>query len=182
LKQKGAAIRGTLQALATVHGDRALDAVKAALRPEIRRQIEPVILATSWYPIEVSAAVHLAIRDVVGKGSWIVSHELGVEAGRVDFTGIYRAFVQSINYGDIWSRSQRAWDHYNSQGRVQWYAQERGEAHGQIDGVTGFNDGMWNSVAGRAQMLLTLVGSRSASVSASLTTPNGCHIQALWFE
>src|SRR5262249_39288126 len=80
VKQKGAAIRGTLRALATLHGDGALAAVKAALRPEVRSQIEPVVLATSWYPIEVSAAIHAAIREIVGRGSWAASHAIGYEA------------------------------------------------------------------------------------------------------
>lgn len=180
MRQKGAAIRGTLHALAAVYGDDALAQVKAAMHPEVRQQIEPLVLATSWYAIEISAGVHAAIRDVLGDGSWNISHALGVEAARSDFTGVYRAFMQSLTYDDVWERSQRTWDHYNSQGKAAWYELDDGHARGVIDGVTGFNEGIWNAVAGRMQALLSLLGAQKAVVAATRVSSTGCRMEASW--
>ena len=59
---------------------RRAEAVKAALPDAIRAQLEPGVLPVQWYPVEVPATIQVAIRDVLGDGSWEVSHRLGVAA------------------------------------------------------------------------------------------------------
>jgi hypothetical protein len=182
VNQKGAAIRSTLQAIGNLYGDDVLAQVKGALRKDIRAQIEPRVLAVSWYPIEVSAAVHVAIRDVVGNGQWDMSHTIGIEAAKIDFNGVYRVFLRAMQYDTIWDRAQRAWDNYNSQGHATWGEREGGSAKGFVAGVTGFNRGIWNAVAGRFESLITLSGARGASVEVHDPTPIGCTFVALWLE
>ena len=182
MNQKGAAIRSTLQAVANLHGNDALEQIKGHLRKEIRAQIEPRILPVAWYPIEVSAAVHIAIRDVLGKGQWDMSHTIGIEAAKIDFNGIYRVFLRTMQYDTLWDRAQRAWDNYNSQGAAKWGNREGGSAKGFITGVTGFNRGIWNAVAGRFESLIALSGGRGASVEVEDPTATGCTFNALWLE
>jgi hypothetical protein len=180
--QKGAAVRSTLQAIANLHGAEALAKVKGALRPEVLAKIEPRVLPVAWYPIAVSASIHVAIRDVLGEGQWSVSHAIGFEASKIDFNGICRVFLRSLQYDDIWDRAQRAWRNYNSQGDIQWAARTAGGATGIISGVSGFNRGVWNAVAGRYESLIVLSGARGASVEVNDATATGARLDALWFD
>ena len=182
VNQKGAAIRSTLQAISTLYGDDALARIKGSLRPEVLAKIEPRVLPVAWYPIEVSAAIHVAIRDVVGGGQWETSHTIGIDAAKIDFNGVYRVFLRSLQYDSIWDRAQRAWNNYNSRGSIQWEGRSAGGAKGIISGVSGFNAGIWNAVAGRYQSLLILSGARSASVEVKDATAMSACLDALWLE
>jgi hypothetical protein len=182
VKQKGAAIKSTLQAIANLRDAAALDAVKGALPAAIRAQIEPHVLPVAWYGVEVTAAIHVAIRDVLGGGQWSFSHTIGVEAARIDFNGIYRLFLRSMQYDSLWDRVARAWETYNSQGHPHWEDRTNGSAKGVVTGVSGFNVGMWNAVAGRCESLLTLGGARGASVEVREANATSCRMDALWLE
>src|ERR1700727_27074 len=120
MRQKGVAIRSTLQAIANLYGEASLARVKGALPEAVRAQIEPRVLPVAWYPIAVSAAIHEAIRDALGDGNWEISHTIGIEAARIDFTGVYRVFLRSMQYDTMWDRAQRAWTNYNSHGETRW--------------------------------------------------------------
>ncbi len=182
MKQKGAALRSTLQAISNLYGDDVLAQIKGSLRKEIREQIEPRVLQVAWYPIEVSAAIHVGIRDTLGNGQWDMSHTIGIEAAKIDFNGIYRVFLRSMQYDTLWDRAQRAWDNYNSQGQARWGEREGGAAKGFVTGVTGFNRGIWNAVAGRFESLITLSGGRGANVEVQDPTAIGCTFVAMWLE
>jgi len=120
LNIRGAGLRSTLIAVEQLHGAGGVEKVKAALPAGVRTEIEPSILPVSWYPVEVAAQIHVAIRDVLGGGKWDLSHKLGALASRIDFTGLYRVFVRAVQYDTIWDRAERAWNQYNSQGDARW--------------------------------------------------------------
>jgi hypothetical protein len=182
MNQKGTAVRSTLQAIARLHGSEALAQVTSALPADVRARIEPHVLPVAWYPIEVSAAIHVAIRDLLGHGKWDASHAIGFEASKIDFNGIYRIFLRSLQYDTIWDRAQRAWVSYNSAGDIRWGERSPGGATGVITGVSGFNPGIWNAVAGRYQSLIVLSGARGASVEVKDATATGASLNALWLE
>jgi hypothetical protein len=182
VQQKGAAIRSTLQAVANLHGDAALTTIKERLPPAIRAQIEPRVLPVAWYPVAVAAAIHDAIRVVVGDGHWKASHALGVEAARIDFTGVYRIFLRSMQYDTMWERAQRAWSSYNSQGEVRWVDPQPGHLAGIVTGVSGFNLGMWEAVGGRLEGLVTMSGARGAAVEVKEHSTATCRFDAMWLE
>jgi hypothetical protein len=177
---KGAGIRSLLIAIERLEGPEGLAAVKAALPADVRARIEPQVLASRQYPVQISAALQVAVRDTIGHGSWEISHRLGVEAAKVDFTGIYRVFLRAMDYGSIWNRIEHAFAQYNSQGSIAWTERTRTSARGQVTGVVGYNDGLWNSVAGRVQGLLLLSGAKSASARAFDGTPHSCSFEASW--
>ena len=79
----------------------AITSVKAAIAPQLLAQIEPRVLPVAWYPVEVTAALHVAIRDVLGHGKWTASRALGVQAAQIDFNGIYRGFLRSMQYDTV---------------------------------------------------------------------------------
>jgi hypothetical protein len=177
---RGAGIRSVLLAIEQLHGAGAVEAVKAALPEATRAQLEPMVLPVRWYPIEVSAALHVAVRDVLGKGDWGVSHQLGVVASRIDFTGLYRVLVRAVPYDSIWDRAQRAWQQYNSQGDARWVERGASSAVGIIRGVNGYNMGLWGSVAGRTEGMLQMAGVKAASVTVVEGTAIGGKISAIW--
>jgi hypothetical protein len=182
MKQRGAALRSTLLSIEKLYGKQTLQAVKDAVPDEHRVRLEEPALAVTWYPVEVSAALQVAIKNVIGRGTWNASHRIGVEAARVDFTGIYRVLLRAVQYDSIWDRMERAWAHYNSQGDAKWVDRGRGTATGRITGVTGFNPGIWQAVAGRAEGLLVLAGVRAASVSVAEGSERSARIEAVWLE
>jgi hypothetical protein len=182
VEQKGAAIKSTLTAIEKLYGAAAYRHVLDAIPEDIRAQITPTVISVRWYPVEVSAAIHLALRDRVGRGSWEPSHAIGVEAARNEFTGIYRVFLRAVQYDTLWERMERAWSHYNSAGRLQWLEQKPGSMSVQIVGVSGFNPGIWQVIAGRTQELLHLSGARSPSCTPRDMSPTSARIEGIWLE
>jgi hypothetical protein len=177
---KGAGIRSLLLAIEQLKGSGAVGAGKAALPYHVRAQIEPQILASGLYPVEVSAALQVAVRDVLGGGSWEISHRLGVEASLIDFRGIYRIFLRALERDGIWDRIERAFAQYNSQGVMRWTERTASGARGHAAGVTGYNEGVWASTAGRMQGFMQLSGAKTASVRAVDPTPESCRFEARW--
>jgi len=177
---KGAGIRSLLLAIERLHGADAVARVLAAVPEDVRVRLEPRVLASRQYPVEVSASLQVAVRDVLGGGSWEISHRLGVEAAYIDFRGIYRVFLRALDYGSVWDRIERAWAQYNSQGTARWTDRTKTSARGVVTGVVGFNEGIWNSVAGRVQGLLLLSGAKTASAIAVHPTPESCQFEASW--
>jgi hypothetical protein len=182
MRQKGAAIKSTLEAIATLHGEAQLASVRDRIPAHLRAQIEPRVLPVAWYPVEVTAALHEAIRDVLGGGRWEASHRIGVEAARIDFTGVYRVFLRSMQYDTMWDRAERAWTNYNSQGTPRWTERGPGHARGIITGVSGFNVGIWEAVAGRLEGLLQMSGARGATIEVKASSATGAELHALWLE
>ncbi len=179
MKIKGVAIRGTTRAIESLHGRAALERVRATLPTRIREQLDQV-LPVEWYPVEISAAIHLAVREVLGGGSWTVNHDLGKEAARLDFTGIYKAMIRAVQYDTVWDRMERAWTQYASAGDVKWFDRKPGTSRAYITGVAGYNEGMWNSIAGRCEGMLILSGAKGASVTMVEPGSTQCRFEALW--
>jgi len=179
VQQKGAAIKSTLAAIEKLYGADAYAQLIESLPEDVRAQITPV-LPVQWYPVEVTAAIHAALRET--RGSWEASHAVGVEAARIDFTGIYRVFLRAVQYDTIWERMERAWSHYNSQGKVEWSDRSAGAMSASIVGVASFNPGIWQAIAGRAQGLLLLSGAKSASCTAREMTATSGRIEGIWFD
>lgn len=182
MKQKGSALKSLLSAIENLHGAEGLRAVVAAVPPEVRADLVAPILSVGWYPIHDFACVHVAVRDLLGDGHWEISHELGREAGRIDFGGIYRVLLRAAHYDTIWDRIHTAWSNYNSQGDAEWDIRGHGSALGHIWNVSGFNTGQWHSVAGRAEQLLILAGAKSAHIDLVEPTETSCRLDAMYVE
>ena len=181
MKIKGVAIRGTTRAIESLHGKAALERVRSTLPARIRDQLDQVT-PLEWYPVEISASIHLAVREVLGGGTWTVNHDLGRHAARQDFTGIYKAMIRAVQYDTVWDRLERAWKQYASSGEAKWFDRGPGTSKGYISGVGGYNAGMWSSIAGRCEGLLILSGARGASVSMVDPGNTQCHFEAMWLE
>jgi len=178
---KGVAIRSTLRAVERLHGRDAVTRVKQAV-PEAARATLEHVLPVEWYPVEVSAALHAAIREVIGAGSWEASHALGVEAAKLEFTGLYKALIRAVQYDTVWDRMERVWTTYNTTGKPDWFERGRGRARGTIIGVAGYNEGIWQSVAGRCEGILVLCGARGANVVTKNPSSTRCDFEAMWLE
>ena len=180
MKIKGAGIKSLLQAVEKLYGAEGLDSVMAQVPSSIRQQIEPAVLAGTMYPVEVSAALQQAIYATIGRRSWAVSYKLGVEATRFDFGSIYRVFLRAVSTETIFVRLERAFSQFNSQGHVRWSDVGTSSASGSVEGVQGFNEGIWRSIAGRVDGVLRLTGARSAMVNISDPQPTRCDFRASW--
>jgi uncharacterized protein (TIGR02265 family) len=177
---KGVAIRSLLAAIEVAFGAPALGRVTGALSEEVRAQLEPVVLASSFYPIAVSAAIHEAIRYSLGGGSVNANRRVGAEAARRDFSGIYRVFIRVADYNRLLEGIERAWRQYNSHGSVEWQRIGGHEARCAIREVEGFTEAMWHSIAGRFETMLLLSGAKHATVAVDDWSAHNVTLHARW--
>lgn len=178
MQVRGLAIRTTLQALEAEFGADASRRVMAALPPAVREAFSPVVLAASQYPVTHQAALHEAVRTVLGGTG--ANHRIGAAAARIDFGGVYRVFVLASSYESLLRGSDRAFRRYNSQGYVAWDHIGHGEARGRVGGVEGYVEGMWHAIAGRLEALLVLGGAKHAHVAIESWSPTDATFAARW--
>lgn len=152
----------------------------AALPPDTRDAIYPVVLAASTYDIHHQSAIHEAVRTILGRGGYDANRRIGARAAKIDFGGVYRVFVLAASYERLLGGADRAFRQYNSQGYVTWPILRRGEARGHVGGVVGYTDAMWHALAGRLETLLLLGGARSAQVRLTSSAADHAELEAQW--
>lgn len=177
---KGVALRTTLAAIELELGKSALDRVMRAVPPDTRETLAPGVLAASSYDIRHQAALHEAVREVLGEGTFLANRRVGARAAKIDFGGVYRVFVVAASYERLLRSADRAFRQYNSQGAVVWNRIERGSADGEVCGVDGWTEAMWHALAGRLETLLVLGGAKHASVRVEAAASTGCRMHAEW--
>lgn len=176
---RGSVLRHNLKAIRNLFGDDGYARVMRALKPELRERIDSVV-PVEGVPVEIFAALHEAVRTTVGNNTWDAAHAIGVEAARLEFSGVYRVVIRAIQYDDVWDRIQRTWDHIVGRGAFRWIERSEGHARAEINGVPGFNLGCWWSAAGRAEKLLLMSGAKSANVSIVEHGLGRCVFDAVW--
>jgi hypothetical protein len=181
VKLKGLGLKNTLVALEKLHGREALERVREAMPSRLRESIVNV-LPLEWYSVELTAAVHVAIRDTLGGGQWSESQRISREAAMVEVTGVYRVILRAVQYDTVWDRMERMWPQYYDAGEARWIDRGRGHATAEFRGVAGFNEGMWGSIAGRIEILLEMTGARGAAVTVKQPSSTHATIEALWLE
>lgn len=181
MKLKGLGLKNTLGALEKLHGREGVERVLEAMPARLRETIGQVI-PLEWYLVELTAALHVAIRDTLGAGSWSESQRIAREAAMVEVTGVYRVILRAVQYDTVWDRMERMWPQYYDAGEARWVDRGRGHATAEFRGVAGFNEGMWSSVAGRIEVLLEMTGARGAAVTVKNPTSTHATIEALWLE
>jgi hypothetical protein len=182
MNTKGVAVRSILLSIEKLWQPSGLAEVRKTLPEGIRVQLEPMVLAGNWYPVAVPAALHEGVRTVFGSGTWKHSYTIGISAGKMDFGGVYKFVLRHLSYDTLFARMERAWTQYQSQGVVTWAVTSPGFASGEVTGVVGLNEGIWQSVAGRVAALLEISGGRSARCVALNPTPTSCKFEATWLS
>lgn len=178
---KGTAVRSVLIAVENLAGKEGLERVTRALPSDVKKTVADGVLATTMYPVTVSAALHLAIHDELGHGTWVMNHRVGAAAARVDYGGVYRTILRAfVNYDSVIDRLAQSFRQYNSQGDVRWIERGPGLAKGRVSGVAGYNEGMWWSVGGRVEELLRMCGAKSASTRPFECDETSCLLVARW--
>lgn len=181
-KLKGTAVRGTLQAIEKLHGVPGRIAVEERLAPELREILTEGVIAAGWYPVELNAQMHIAVRDLFGNGSWAVSRSLGREAAKIDFGGVYRVLLRAVPHATLWERVGLAWNQYNSAGSSRWEVTAPGVALGTMADCEGYNEGLWESAAGRLETMLERSGVRARAVTFLEMSAHGSRAEVLWIE
>jgi hypothetical protein len=176
---KGTALRSIFVGIERVGGKSALANVKAAIPPDVLEQMERVV-PSGWYPIELSAALHHAIRKTSGQGTMQANFRIGIEAAKVDYSGVYRAVLWTMDPEAALRRLERSWRQYNSQGEAHWERLERGFGVCRIEGARGYHTAMWVAITGRIHGLLELCGAASVSVELGRNDATSCIFEARW--
>jgi hypothetical protein len=179
VKLKGVGLKNTLAALERLHGKEGLARVKEAMPPRLVESLS-LILPVEWYPLEITAALHLAIRDTVGGGKWDESHRISVEAAQLELKGVYRMVLRALQYDSVWDKMESMWRQYYDAGEAKWVDRGEGHATAEFHGVAGFNEGMWRSVGGRIEVMLEATGARGQSTTVKVATSTHATIELLW--
>jgi hypothetical protein len=182
VKLKGVGLKNTLAALERLHGKAGLERVKEAMPARLREPLSGAVMPLEWYPVEITAALHLAIREKLGNGSWAESQRISMEAAKIELSGVYRMLLRAVQYDTIWDRMERMWHQYYDAGEARWVDRGEGHATAEFTGVAGFNEGIWASVAGRIEILLEATGARGAAVTVKAASSTQATIEALWLE
>ena len=177
---KGTAVRATLAAIEHAYGAAGLAKVHAALPAKERTTLTGLVLASTMYPVALSAALHEAIRTALGNGTLHANRKVGIAAGQIDWAGVYRVFLQFSSYEVLLRSMNRAFRQYNSQGELYWDRIGAGEAEGGVRGVSGYTEPMWTAVAGRLEAILVLAGAASASAVLHDVTSEGVLLRVRW--
>jgi hypothetical protein len=179
MEVKGTTLRTLLEAIEKELGPSVKATVLESLPPEARATLTGPILATSFYPIALVAALHESLRR--GPGSSVrVNRRVGAAAARLDFGGVYRVFIAASDVRSLLDRMSRAWRQYNSRGRVSWELVEEGYARGTISDVEGYTEAMWTSIAGRVEGVLTMKGSKRPTAQILEWSSESCAIEVRW--
>lgn len=181
-KLKGTAVRGTLQAIERLHGAAARAAIEEALPEHLRAILHEGVIAAGWYPIEINATVHALVREQLGNGAWALSRAIGREGARIDFGGVYRVLLRAVPHATLWERVGLAWNQYNSGGSATFQLTEPGVVVGVMRDTLGYNEGLWESAAGRLETMLEHSGVRARSVTFKEMSPTGAVAEVLWLE
>jgi hypothetical protein len=178
---KGTAIRSVLLALEKIAGRSGFDRVIRRIPPAHRVQIEPSVLASCQYPVDIAASLHMAIAIELGDSGYLVNHRIGIAAARVDYGTVYRAILRAVvDIDSLLEKVGLNWKQYNSQGHVIWRERRAGFVRGEIRAVVGYNEPMWWSVAGRIEELLRMCGAKSAVVRPTRSEETECDLEARW--
>lgn len=172
-------MRHTLLAIRNLWGEEKLAAVKARLDADTRAQVDK-LPPLDEVPPNIVGAIHDALRVELGNAGWEASHDVGMEAARLEFGGIYRVLLRAVQYDTIWDRVERTWNHIVGRGAFKWHERRDGYVKAEIIGVTGFTPGIWHSAAGRCERLLTMSGAKSAEVHFIETLPTRALFEAHW--
>lgn len=182
MQTKGTAIRALLAAIEQVYGAQGLRSVKQALTEEHRAAVDGVVLPTTYYPIELAAAVHDAIKKLFGNGTTSANRRIGAEAARNDFRGVYKVFVRFMEFENVLKRGDSAFKQYNSQGEMTWSTLTATHAAGAVTGVRGWTEPMWVSLMGRFETILTLCGGRAATAKVVRFSDKDCVFELAWVK
>jgi hypothetical protein len=177
---KGTALRSLLLGLEKATSRADAERVRAALPAVHRQALEPVILASKSYPLAVSAAIHEAIRTELGGGGCVINRRAGFEAASLDFRGVYGIFIRVADFQTTLRLMGRAWRRYNTHGDVHVRFHEGNAAQVHVDGVALYNEGMWSSIGGRAEAILTIAGAKKATAAIVAWSPTECDFQLRW--
>jgi hypothetical protein len=177
---KGTAVRSLLLGLEQATSAADVARVRAAMPEVHRRALEPVVLASKYYPLAVHASVHETIRTELGGGGCLINRRAGFEAARIDFRGVYGIFVRVADFQTTLRLMDRAWKRYNTHGDVHVRCHEGQTATVHVDGVDRYNEGMWHCTAGRAEGILTIAGAAKAMATVVSWSPTGCEYQLRW--
>ena len=181
MKVKGIGLKHTLAAIEKLHGKPALARVHEAMPPRLSEVLANVKML-DWYPIELSAAMHAAIREALGNGTWDESHRISRAAALAEIAGPYRMLLRAVQYDTIWDRMERMWSQFYDTGEARWTERGRGHATAEVMGVAGFTEGIWRSVCGRVEGVLEATGARGPAVTLKNTSSTKGTIEALWLE
>ncbi|MBN2533426.1 MAG: hypothetical protein JXB88_11060 [Spirochaetales bacterium] len=139
------------------------DTVEAILREipadKAEKLSRSILLASSWYPIRLYQALHLAAQKVTGQGPEL-SEKIGYLTCKEDFTGIYKVYFRIATVNFIFKQGAAMFGRYYKNGKAQVIKTQDKSVHLVYHVVGGFDYSLWRDILGGTRALLELTGSK----------------------
>jgi hypothetical protein len=161
-KVKGVAFRTIDLCFTELRGAAARDDARKLMLPELQHAFSyGTLLAASWYPISWYKDVFRCYRAVTGFGPEL-SKTIGNLAARHDMSNIYKQlFARLVSPQMLLSVTQRLFNTYYDTGKLIVTESRSGFAHMQCRSCVGWDENMWQELAGSAEAQLALAGAKN---------------------
>jgi hypothetical protein len=183
-KVKGVAFKTIELCFTELRGQGARDRLQEYLPAELAEGFRyRTILATNWYSIELYKACFRAFRSVTGEGPDL-AREIGKLAARHDMAGVHKQILAKlISPQALVGMSQRVFNTYYDTGSFAIDESRRGFIRARCTGCKGFDENMWNEIAGSCESLLEIAGAkfvRLRIVSGGGDESDSAEMEARW--
>ncbi len=123
------------------------------------------LLAASWYPVAWYCGAFAAYRRVTGSGADL-PRRIGKLAARHDMSGVHKRLVARIlSPQALLGISQMVFNTYYDTGTFEVLRSTKGFVQVRISGCLGWDQSMWQEVAGSCESLLEIAGAKAPAVT-----------------
>jgi uncharacterized protein (TIGR02265 family) len=182
---KGAVLASRLRVVRERFGEDALDEVIGALPEGDRETLRGILLAASWYPMDLQVRLDAAIVERMGKASERVLRELGRESAQDNLPKFQAAMVKGKGPLELLQQTPAIYRLYYGTGRREFHAT------GPTSGVITTYDADGPTVAdcytimGWHERALEIVGARGVTIRHPVCRARGgpvCKYELSWTE
>jgi hypothetical protein len=144
-------------------GEETMGRVFASLPSDEREKLRYHVINTGWYPVSLYRTLLGAIMRTSGEGYELV-RRIGAGAIRRDVTGVYRLVFKILSPETIFSVTGRFFNTYYDTGAIRVQGQHH-SARAVYEGCVGFDQAMWEELAGSGEELFRLAGGKDPKLT-----------------
>jgi len=130
VKVKGAALLSRRAYVREEFGGASWEKVLETLADEDRRELQTMVLTSSWHPFELNQRLDRAIVEILGGGSQEIFERIGRWSAKQNLGGPHKAFVMGKNAQRFLAASDRIYGYYYDTGHRTY--EETGPTSGVI--------------------------------------------------
>jgi hypothetical protein len=158
---KGTTFRSVVVALHELRGESAVTRAYALMAPELSEAYRRgAILSSGWYPISWYRELFRAVVAAANGGPQF-ARSVGYQSTKYDMAKIHNRLISLFVSPQVLLKFAAGYfSNYYDTGRFEVLESERGHIKARCIGCTGFDQNMWNDIAGSSTALLEGAGAK----------------------